>query len=326
MPRHLTRAVVPVVLLALAGCASGRDDSQAAPTSAVTSTTPTSSAASAPSTTMAPTSTTTTRPTTTRPTTRAPSPSVTRAAPPRVAPATPTSPRSTTQATAPSLRGDTRNSWAFASLQGGDIVVEGSVASHKAWSTSKVLVVAAFVQTVADGNPERLTSAQRSLVTRALSASDMDALVSLRSQIPGSKGAVMTSILRSVGDTRTVATDTNQGGMQWAPADQVRFLRGLWRGAVVSRATSAYLMEELDPIAAHEWGLGTIGATHFKGGWYRADTVTRQMGFHRGFAVVIITDAVGPAVRQSDGDVAHVQQMNLLAARLNQRLALRPGP
>jgi len=38
-------------------------------------------------------------------------------------------------------------------------------------------------------------------------------------------------------------------------------------------------------------------------------------------APAIITDAVGPAVRQSDGDSAHVRQMNRLARLLQQRLA-----
>ena len=184
-----------------------------------------------------------------------------------------------------------------------------------------MLLVAAFLKTVVGGNPQRLTASQRSLVTRALSASDMDALIALRSQIPGAPGVPMNQILRSVGDSRTVAPDTNQGGMHWAPVDQVRFLRALWRGQVVSRAASAYLMERMNPIPAHEWGLGRVGATTFKGGWYRSTTVTRQMGFLDGFAVVIITDAVGPSVRQSDGDSAHVRQMNRLARLLQQRLA-----
>jgi hypothetical protein len=148
----------------------------------------------------------------------------------------------------------------------------------------------------------------------------MDALIELRSQIPGSPGAAMNQILRSVGDTRTMAPDTNQGGMQWAPVEQIRFLRGLWRGQVVSPAASGYLMEQMNPIPAHEWGLGTVGATTFKGGWYRSTTVTRQMGFLNGYAVVVITDHVGPSVLQTDGDYAHVQQMNYLAGRLRERL------
>ena len=41
----------------------------------------------------------------------------------------------------------------------------------------------------------------------------------------------------------------------------------------------------MHPIEAHSWGLGTIGATAWKGGWLRADTVTRQMGIVDGYAV-----------------------------------------
>jgi len=38
--------------------------------------------------------------------------------------------------------------------------------------------------------------------------------------------------------------------------------------------------------------------------------------------VAIITDHVGPAVVQTDGDSAHVQQMNNLAKVLDRRLAM----
>ena len=79
------------------------------------------------------------------------------------------------------------------------------------------------------------------------------------------------------------------------------------------------------PIRAHAWGLGTIGASAYKGGWLRASTATRQMGIVDGYAVAIITDAVGPAVRQTDGDSAHVEQMNYLAKVLDRRLALESG-
>ena len=76
----------------------------------------------------------------------------------------------------------------------------------------------------------------------------------------------------------------------------------------------------MQPIRAHAWGLGTIGATAYKGGWLRASTATRQMGIVDGYAVAIITTA-GPAVRQTDGDSAHVRQMNRLARLLEERLA-----
>ena len=32
------------------------------------------------------------------------------------------------------------------------------------------------------------------------------------------------------------------------------------------------------PVEAHAWGLGTIGASAYKGGWLREDRVTRQLG------------------------------------------------
>ncbi len=324
--RHLLTAAAACVAVALSGCGSDARPTATTPATTSVDGTPTASPVTSAPVTTAPVTTTTRAATPTatrRPTTAAARRATTTrppATPSSVAPATPTKPPAPRPPAVPSLRGDVRNSWAFVSLQGGDITVEGTVPSHKAWSTSKVLVVAAFLKTVVGGRPDRLTSSQRSLVTRALSASDMDALIALRGQIPGAPNVPMNQILRSVGDQRTIAPDTNQGGMQWAPVDQVRFLRGLWRGTVVSRAASAYLMEQMNPIPAHEWGLGTVGARNFKGGWYRSTTVTRQMGFLRGYAVVIITDHVGPAVRQTDGDDAHVQQMNYLAGRLNQRL------
>ena len=195
------------------------------------------------------------------------------------------------------------------------------MSSSQAWSTSKVLVVAAFLSTTARGDPERVSATNRRLIRAALTKSDTDAVLALRNQIRGRPGPAMTRVLRSIGDTTTVAPDRYEGLMPWSIREQVRFMAALDAGKVVSRAASAYLLESLHPVEAHSWGLGTIGATAWKGGWLRADTVTRQMGIVDGYAVAIITDAVGPAVRQSDGDSAHVRQMNRLARLLQQRLA-----
>ena len=205
------------------------------------------------------------------------------------------------------------------------MTVEGNVSSSKAWSTSKVLVVAAFLDTVCDGDPGRATAQQRRWISAALTASDMNAVIALRDAIPGSPGAAINTVLRSIGDTRTVAPDASQGGMQWTIREQVRFMAALSSGRVVSKSTSSYLLSVMHPIRAHQWGLGTIGASAFKGGWLRSDTVTRQMGIVDGYAVAIITDAVGPAVVQTDGDAAHVQQMNYLAKVLDRRLAKESG-
>lgn len=289
-------AVLVASLALVAACSAGTQ--QAAPTStspapSVTSATPTPT----------PTPTPTRKPTPTPKATRSP-----KASPTAVRPSS-------------SLKGDTRNAWAFAPLsKPSAVVVEGSVPSSKAYSTSKVLIVAAFLDTVVDGDPKRLSTAQRSLITRALTASDGDAVLQLQYAIPGGPAAAGTRILRGIGDRQTVVPNSRLGGMQWSVREQVRFMAALGNGTVVSPAASAHVLSQMKPITPHRWGLGTIGASAIKGGWLRADTETRQMGIYRGYAVAIITAHVGPAVLQTDGDSAHVAQMNTLAARLKARL------
>ncbi len=220
-----------------------------------------------------------------------------------------------------SLVGESGRAFAFAPLDDpGKVVVEGRVSGSQAWSTSKVLVVAAFVATTADGDPEKLGAADRRLVAAALQRSDGDAVRSLRQQIPGSPGRAMTAVLRAIGDETTDAPDSYEGTMAWSLREQVRFMAALADGEVVSPATSAYLRTTMRPIRDHRWGLGTVGATTFKGGWLRQGRVTRQLGLLNSYAVAIITDQ-GPVVRQTDGDAAHVREMDELAALLADRLA-----
>lgn len=210
---------------------------------------------------------------------------------------------------------------AFAPIERPDeITVEGSVDSAEAWSTSKVLVVAAFLATTVDGDPRRLSAADQRLVSRALSRSDGDAVSTLRARIPGRPGPAMTRVLRSIGDRTTTAPDRYEGLMPWSAREQVRFMAALASGRVVSRRTSDHLLSAMRPVEAHAWGLGTIGARAYKGGWLRADRITRQMGLVDGYAVALVTDGVGPAVVQTDGDSAHVRQLNRLARQLEQRL------
>ncbi len=246
--------------------------------------------------------------------------------------ASPASPKKTSsvvgerspEANPPRLPDASRNALAFAPLDDpGEVTVEGRFVSASAWSTSKVLVVAAFLDTAADGDLEAVSAANRRLIAAALTKSDADAVSAISRQIPGRPGLAMTSVLRSIGDEVTVAPDSYQGLMRWSVREQVRFMAALANGKVVSKAASAYLLATMHPIKAHAWGLGTVGATAYKGGWLRSDTATRQMGILDGYAVVIMTDGVGPAVRQTDGDSAHVQQMNQLAELLSQRLARR---
>lgn len=219
-----------------------------------------------------------------------------------------------------SLNGEQGRAFAFAPLDDPEAVtVEGEVSGAQAWSTSKVLVAAAFLDTRADGDPVRAEAANRRLITAALTRSDGDAVAALRAQIPGSPGRAMTAVLRSIGDQRTTAPDALEGTMAWSPREQVRFMAALHAGKVVSPQTSAYLLDTMRPIEDHQWGLGSVGATTFKGGWLRQGRVTRQMGLLDGYAVAISTDR-GAVVRQSDGDAAHVEAMDDLATVLADRL------
>ena len=220
-----------------------------------------------------------------------------------------------------SLKGERGRTFAFAPLDHPDqVTVEGEAGGAQAWSTSKVLVVAAFLETTADGDPDAVSGTNRRLITAALQRSDGEATATLRRQIAGSPGRAMTAVLRSIGDRRTVAPDSLEGTMSWTSREQVRFMTALRQGKVVSKPASAYLLKTMQPIKEHRWGLGTVGAESFKGGWLRQGRITRQLGLLDGYAVAISTDQ-GPVVRQTDGDSAHVAAMDDLAALLADRLA-----
>ena len=226
-----------------------------------------------------------------------------------------------TQRSEPSLIGETANAWAFAPIDSPEeVVVEGEVPRQRAWSTSKVLIAAAFIEDVVAGDPTRLSEQEARWVGRAMSESDMESLLAMRRSISGDRQARLQAILTGVGDEVTRVPTEKEGTMEWAIEDQVRFMAALARGEVDSPATSAYLLEAMQPIESQRWGLATLGATAVKGGWLTPTTETRQMGIVGEYAVAIITDAVGPAVLQSDGDDAHVEQMNRLAAMLGERL------
>lgn len=180
----------------------------------------------------------------------------------------------------------------------------------------------ALIATAGQGDPTRLTAEQQRLVTLALTASDAAAIRTLKAAIPGDPAAAMNSVLRGIGDTTTQALSTYEGTMTWVIREQVRFMAAMSAGRVVSQGASSYVLNQLHPIASQQWGLATVGATAVKGGWLRANTETRQMGILDGYAVAIIS-AVGPARLQSDGDYAHVDQMNNLARLLHQRLTMK---
>lgn len=80
--------------------------------------------------------------------------------------------------------------------------------------------------------------------------------------------------------------ETAAGGGPAAVPDQERrwIQTALAHGRVVSAEASRFLLQQMQPIQEHRWGLGAVGASAFKPGWYRADTETRQMGILDGHA------------------------------------------
>jgi hypothetical protein len=220
-----------------------------------------------------------------------------------------------------SVRGNARNAIAWAPLSDpDDITVEGSVPRSRAWSTSKPLVIAAYLDTAADGDPGEIPDEARVWIREALTKSDGDAIAAIRAGIEGSPGEAMTRILREIGDAETTAPDSYEGTMQWSVAEQVRFMAALGNGQVVSPESSRFLLQQMQPIPSQRWGLGAIGARAFKPGWVSAQTETRQMGIVGDYAVAIITAGDGPATIQSDGDYAHAWQLDRLARLLAERI------
>lgn len=219
------------------------------------------------------------------------------------------------------LRGDKRNAIAWAPLSDpDDVTVEGSVPSSRAWSTSKVLVIAAYLDTVVDGDPARIPEDATTAIRAALARSDEQSIITIHRRIPNPRLA-MTRVLRAIGDTTTTVPGAYEGAMQWSVREQVRFMAAMANGRVVSPQASAFLLREMKPIESQRWGLGTIGARAFKPGWMTAQTESRQMGIVGDFAVAIITAGEGA------GDDAHAVQLNrlaqLLAKRLNEARCLR---
>jgi len=220
-----------------------------------------------------------------------------------------------------SLRGNARNAIAWAPLSDPDhVTVEGSVPRSRAWSTSKPLVVAAYLDTAVDGDPGQIPDDERNWIRDALTKSDGEAIAAIRDEIDGRPGEAMTRILRSIGDTATTAPDSYEGSMQWSVTEQVRFMAALGNGQVVSPEASAFLLQQMQPIPSQRWGLGAIGARAFKPGWVSAQTETRQMGIVGDYAVAVITAGDGPASIQSDGDYAHAWQLDRLARLLATRI------
>lgn len=214
-----------------------------------------------------------------------------------------------------------RASVAVTDLAGAPIVRAGDVRSPYAWSTSKVLIVA---QTLRDaGGSAKLTATQRAKITLALAASDNEAAKVLYDQLLARHGgvaataAVLTTLLRRAGDpTTNVATVgrstyTTHGQTLWSAEMQAQFMSSLARNCLLDAASTDYLLNAMSaPIASQRFGLGTVGALAYKGGWGPdpgGAYLVRQMGLVRTSSGKLA--AVAITARPTDGTFASGQTL-----------------
>lgn len=181
---------------------------------------------------------------------------------------------------------------AVTDLAAAPIVRAGDTRSPYAWSTSKVLIATTLVKNV--GGYQRLTPTQRAQVTSAFTVSDNTAAASLFSSLSARTGGLvgastaMTKVLRAGGDTRTVvstvgrSTFSTYGQTLWPVEQQAQFMSSLTRNCLVDRASTAYLLDQMGHTTpSQRFGLGTVRAAMFKGGWGPdpdGKYLVRQMG------------------------------------------------
>ncbi|MFI0433314.1 MAG: hypothetical protein ACH36H_09235 [Candidatus Nanopelagicales bacterium] len=159
----------------------------------------------------------------------------------------------------------------------------------KAWSTYKPLVVAALL--AQRGGPAGLTDEDRESIEAALEYSDNDSARLLLDELvfaddSGAGGLQLAKLLAQAGDTQTRLPDVSSGEdiaeMEWSNSNQVRFLNMLGAGCLLPRDSTEYLLGTMSKVTDEQrWGLGSIGATAFKGGWDTTDEgdyLVRQFG------------------------------------------------
>lgn len=188
--------------------------------------------------------------------------------------------------------------------------------SSRAWSTSKVLVIAAYLDSVVDGDTDKIPAQDERLIRAALARSDERSIIAIRHRVPNC-GRAMSRVLRSIGDTTTKVPDSFEGTMQWSLEEQVKFMAAIGNGTLISPQASSFLLRHMQPIASQRWGLGIIGSRAFKPGWMTARTESRQMGIVGDFAAAIITSGADP---NAPSDPTHARQLNQLALLLATRI------
>lgn len=215
-----------------------------------------------------------------------------------------------------------------------------------AWSTSKVLVVVTALARL--GGVDGLSDEQREWVTGALTASDNESAALLMSAIEEQAGGfdegieALTQTLRTVGDTGTQAQATDEystGETVWALPEQAQFVAAVRRGCVLDQPAAEYLFTEMAGVIDEQrWGLGSVGAVAFKGGWDVDDddlAYVRQVGVVKApngneYIVAIATRVPLAEVAEGDDEtdpfVPAYDELTRIAAWVTGKVTAAPAP
>lgn len=222
---------------------------------------------------------------------------------------------------------------AVTDLAAAPIVRVGDTRSPYAWSTSKVLIVTTLVKDL--GGSSKLTATQRSQVTSAFTVSDNAAAAALFNSLAQRKGglvpasAAMTQVLRTGGDTQTVvstqgrSTFSTYGQTLWSVENQAQFMSSLARSCLLDATSTSYVITQLsNTTSSQRFGLGTVGAAVFKGGWGPdpdGKYLVRQMGLLKtssGYRAAVAITARPPDGTYASGQVLLSQVASWLKANI----------
>jgi hypothetical protein len=199
----------------------------------------------------------------------------------------------------------------------------GSLTTGKAWSSIKVPIATKVLSDA--GGPGGLSSTDRELIRRALTASDNAAAAKLFEGMKARYGGVAGAAeaagepLRQAGDEDTTVSTQGRAGFspygqtEWSLVQQHRFMARLAGGCLQDSASSRYVLQLMNQVVPDQrWGLGSAGVpAQFKGGWGPgADGryLVRQMGvleLDNGRHPMVATIASMP----SDGQLGTGQNM-----------------
>lgn len=149
----------------------------------------------------------------------------------------------------------------------------GNLLTGEAWSTIKVPIAARTMQDA--GGPGALSASQRTLIGRALTASDNAAAASLWEGLGGGSeaGSAVQRTLRAGGDDTAVSLEGRDGfspygQTTWSLRNQERWMAAFAASCVTSPPVTGAILEDMNEVVADQrWGLGTAAPARFKGGW-----------------------------------------------------------